>query len=212
MVFTMLDIYKMLLAVLCGGLIGAEREYRDKSAGFRTLIFICVGATLFTLISLKFGSPDDDQTRIAANIVSGVGFLGAGAIMRSSQRVIGLTTASTIWITAALGMAIGAGSILFSCIVTFVVLVILWIFPHFEVLIDRYKDARPYEIQCRVSPEIHATLENQLKTCELKLHETSCNKSGETLIFTWFLSGQPHNHDRFMDFLIENEEIVSFQC
>jgi len=72
------DVIKLLLAILIGGLIGAEREFRDKAAGFRTIIFICVGATLFTLFSLKLGG-DEDPVRIAANIVSGVGFLGAGA-------------------------------------------------------------------------------------------------------------------------------------
>ena len=75
------DVLKILLAVLIGGLIGAEREYRDKAAGFRTIILICVGATLFTILSFRLGG-DGDPTRIAANIVSGVGFLGVGAILR----------------------------------------------------------------------------------------------------------------------------------
>jgi len=212
MLFTMLDINKILLAVLCGGLIGAEREYRDKSAGFRTLIFICVGAALFTILSLKFGAPDDDQTRIAANIVSGVGFLGAGAILRSSQRVIGLTTASTIWLAAALGMMIGAGSVIFSLIVTAIALVILWIFPFIELQIDRHNDSRTYEISCRASPEIRSSLESKISDYRLKKHDTKVTKSGEELVFIWFLTGKPSNHDRFTDFLINNENILKFHC
>ena len=91
---------KLLLAMIVGGLIGFEREYRDKAAGLRTIIFICLGATVFTMLSLRLGE-QDDITRIAANVVSGVGFLGAGAILQSSGRVTGLTTASTIWLAAA---------------------------------------------------------------------------------------------------------------
>ena len=94
------DIFKILLAIGIGGAIGLEREYRDKAAGFRTLIFICVGATLFAMLSSKLAG-DRDPTRIAANIVSGVGFLGAGVILRDGGRVVGLTTAATIWLVAA---------------------------------------------------------------------------------------------------------------
>ena len=95
------DILKLVFAVVVGGALGAEREFRDRAAGFRTIILICTGATLFTMFSVKLGGPQD-PARIAASIVSGVGFLGAGAIMRGPVRVVGLTTASTIWLAAAL--------------------------------------------------------------------------------------------------------------
>lgn len=98
------DFIQLLLAIFIGGLIGAEREYRDKAAGFRTIMLICVGATIFTNFSVKLGG-DMEPTRIAASIVTGVGFLGAGAILRGSRHVTGLTTASTIWLAAALGVA-----------------------------------------------------------------------------------------------------------
>jgi putative Mg2+ transporter-C (MgtC) family protein len=101
-----LDLLKLLFACLAGGLIGVEREFRDKSAGFRTLILICLGATLFTMMSPRFAAIGDPG-RIAAGIVSGIGFLGAGVILRDRGRIMGLTTAATIWMTAAIGMAIG---------------------------------------------------------------------------------------------------------
>ena len=91
MFFAPEDLLKILLAVVVGGAIGIEREFRDKAAGFRTLIFICLGATLFTMFSLNLAG-DKDPTRIASAIVSGVGFLGAGVILREGGRVIGLTT------------------------------------------------------------------------------------------------------------------------
>ena len=103
---------KLAAAVLVGGLIGAEREFRDKAAGFRTIIFIALGSTLFTVFSSLLAGQENDPARIAANIVTGIGFLGAGAIMRDGGRVAGLTTAATIWLTAALGMGIGSGRIL----------------------------------------------------------------------------------------------------
>ncbi|MCJ7512079.1 MAG: MgtC/SapB family protein [Anaerolineales bacterium] len=96
------DLLKLGLAVMAGGLIGIEREYRDKAAGLRTLIFICLGAALFTILSSRLAG-DNDPTRIAAGIVAGVGFLGAGVILREGGRVVGLTTAAAIWHTTALG-------------------------------------------------------------------------------------------------------------
>src|SRR3954447_25938140 len=106
MEFVTEDIVKLLISFVLGVVIGTEREYRSKSAGLRTLILIAVGSTLFTIISIKTGP---DAGRIAANIVTGIGFLGAGIIFREDNRVVGLTTAAIVWVTAALGMGIGAG-------------------------------------------------------------------------------------------------------
>lgn len=104
------NLIKLGMAVLVGGIVGAEREYRDKAAGFRTIILITVGSAMFTIFSM---SMDPGFTRIAANIVTGIGFLGAGAIVREHGRVGGLTTAATIWLAAALGMGIAGGELVF---------------------------------------------------------------------------------------------------
>jgi len=109
---------KLLLATVLGGAIGLEREFAGKSAGLRTNILICVGAALFTQLSTDIarmgfapdGRPYGDPGRIAAQIVSGIGFLGAGAILHGGGAVIGLTTAATIWLVAAVGVAVGAGA------------------------------------------------------------------------------------------------------
>jgi putative Mg2+ transporter-C (MgtC) family protein len=102
---------KGAFAVLCGGIIGIEREQRGKAAGFRTNILICLGATLYMLTGiLVIGSgPGADPTRIAAQVVTGIGFLGAGTIVHSRGSVTGLTTAASIWVVAAIGLLIGAG-------------------------------------------------------------------------------------------------------
>lgn len=101
------------VALVCGAVVGMEREYRGKAAGLRTNVLICMGACLFTMVSLLsaklFGGPNVDPGRIAAQIVSGIGFLGAGAILRSGFSVQGLTTAATIWFVAGIGMVIGIG-------------------------------------------------------------------------------------------------------
>src|SRR5207244_11822656 len=104
------DLVKLLLALVLGGLIGWERELYDKPAGFRTNTLICVGSTLFTIFSLKVGIiPGTDSARIASQIVSRIGFLGAGAIIRRGKAVLRLTTAATILFVGSLGSAIVAG-------------------------------------------------------------------------------------------------------
>lgn len=106
-----IDIVKLLGAALAGALIGIERELSAKPAGLRTNVMICIGAALFTVLSQKMaaGGQFSDPARIAAQVVTGVGFLGAGAIIHLRRSVLGLTTAATIWIVASIGMAFGAG-------------------------------------------------------------------------------------------------------
>lgn len=101
-------VVKLLLAFLAGGLVGLERERQERPAGLRTHMLVCGGSLLFTVISLNIGDRGD-HTRIAAQIVSGIGFLGAGTIFRSGSSVRGLTTAAGLWTVAAIGMGIGAG-------------------------------------------------------------------------------------------------------
>lgn len=108
-------IVKIVLALVLGGVMGLERQYNDKPAGYATNSIICVGATLFTVLSLYMSELGGDPGRIAAQIVSGVGFLGAGAILREGNKVSGLTTAAAVWLVAAIGMAVGFGQYLLAC-------------------------------------------------------------------------------------------------
>jgi putative Mg2+ transporter-C (MgtC) family protein len=98
-----------LISVVCGAIVGTEREKREKPAGLRTLILVCLGATAFTMASFAFTTSTGDSGRVSAQIVTGIGFLGAGAILHSSGIVRGMTTAATIWATAATGMIVGIG-------------------------------------------------------------------------------------------------------
>src|SRR5688572_18658130 len=123
---------KLALATLLGGVIGWEREASGKPAGLRTNILICVGAALLTELSIKFSTisggdvPRWDPARITAQIVSGIGFLGAGTIMQAKGTVTGLTTAATLWVVAAIGMTAGAGLFIEATGTTLLVLVVLW--------------------------------------------------------------------------------------
>lgn len=100
-----------LVAVLCGTIVGLERESKGKPAGVRTLVLISLGSSLYVHVSLLLAGPHGDPARIAAQVVAGIGFLGAGAILQKSELgyVAGLTTAASIWVTAAIGMIVGAG-------------------------------------------------------------------------------------------------------
>jgi putative Mg2+ transporter-C (MgtC) family protein len=131
-------IQRLLLAALIGGLLGLEREIRQKSAGLRTNILIAVGTTLFTLMSYELAdAPGADPGRVAAQIVTGVGFLGAGAIMRTDDRIHGLTTAATVWVNAALGVTVGGGEYHLAMIGTAVTLVVLLLLHPIEAALDR---------------------------------------------------------------------------
>jgi putative Mg2+ transporter-C (MgtC) family protein len=121
-------ILRFLLAVALGAGIGYQRERAGKAAGMRTLILVSAGAALFTVVSIYgFGDVGVDISRVAAGVVVGVGFIGAGVILRGQreEEVAGLTTAATIWVTAAVGLAAGAGMYLVALIVTVVILGIL---------------------------------------------------------------------------------------
>ena len=129
-------IQRLLLAAAIGGLLGAERELRRKSAGFRTNILIALGAAIFTVASSALATGAADPTRIAAQIVTGIGFLGAGTILRNRDGVHGLTTAATVWVNAALGVAAGGGQFRLAIIGAAIVLAVLLVLGPIEAAIE----------------------------------------------------------------------------
>ncbi|HEX7051452.1 MAG TPA: MgtC/SapB family protein [Longimicrobiales bacterium] len=148
---------RLLLAATLGGLIGLEREVSGKPAGFRTNLLICVGAALLTELSVaiaRAANPLDtsaDPTRIAAQIVSGIGFLGAGTIIRARGSVVGLTTAATLWVVAAIGMAVGARAYIEAVGTTLLVIVALILLGRVEDALLRRRAER--RIQVVVDPD-----------------------------------------------------------
>jgi putative Mg2+ transporter-C (MgtC) family protein len=129
---------RLALAAGLGGAIGLEREFRQKPAGLRTNMLIALGSALFAILSVQLGTAAGSPDRVAAQVVSGIGFLGAGAILRSGENVHGLTTAATIWVNAAIGMAAGLGAYTVAAGGATLTLVVLALLP----LMERFFDER----------------------------------------------------------------------
>ena len=198
---------KICLAVLVGGAIGAEREFQDKAAGFRTIILITVGSALFTIFSISM-DPGFTRTRIAANIVTGIGFLGAGAIVREGGRIGGLTTAATIWLSAALGLGIGAGDLYFVLISTAITLLVLLVFPYLEARIDKIREARMYKVVLKANDfKSIEKVQNTLQDCSLRILDHHQTKSEAAVIGTWKTIGSPENHEKFVLLMIKDKDI-----
>ena len=130
-------VYRLLLAVVLGGLIGFERERAHKSAGLRTHILVTLGSTMITLVAVYAfdhlgGNSADVASRIIANIIVGIGFIGGGTIMRQEAHAVGLTTAATLWLAAAIGIAIGMGFIFVALMTTLIGYATLTILFEFE--------------------------------------------------------------------------------
>jgi putative Mg2+ transporter-C (MgtC) family protein len=130
-------IWRLLLAAGLGAALGLEREYRQKPAGLRTNILIAVGSALFTIMSASMAQGGADPGRIAAQIVTGIGFLGGGAIMRNRDTVHGMTTAATIWVNAAIGVAAGTGQYALATFAAALTLVVLVVLPPIETYFER---------------------------------------------------------------------------
>jgi putative Mg2+ transporter-C (MgtC) family protein len=134
---------RLLLAALFGALIGIEREVRHKAAGLRTNILIAVGSAMFTIVSIQIvGTSGADPGRIAAQIVTGIGFLGAGSIIRTEDKIHGLTTAATVWVNASLGVAAGTGDYHLAFIGALVTLGVLLLLYPVERVIERRTGGR----------------------------------------------------------------------
>ncbi|WKZ37995.1 MAG: MgtC/SapB family protein [Anaerolineales bacterium] len=201
------NLIKLGAAVVVGGIVGAEREYQDKAAGFRTIILITLGSTLFTIFSLSI-DPGFTQTRIAANIVTGIGFLGAGAIIRDGGRIAGLTTAATIWLSAALGMGIGAGELYFVFAATVITLLVLLVFPHIEARIDKIREARSYQIV--LGGGDHKAIDKIQKAideCSLQVFEHHQTKTEKSIISSWKTIGSPKSHEKFVLMMLKDKSV-----
>ena len=201
------DIYKLLVSFVIGAIIGTEREYRSKSAGLRTMILICVGSTLFTILSIKISS---DAGRIAANIVTGIGFIGAGIIFRENNRVVGITTAAIVWVTAALGMGIGAGfyEVSVACfVISGLSLVIL---APIQKFIRRRSQIRNYRVVRIYEQKTLKTYEELFRQYELKALRAEQSRSGNNITGNWTLQGSEVNHEKLTHHLLNDPDIREF--
>lgn len=202
------DILKMLVALLAGAMIGAEREYRSKSAGFRTLMLISLGAALFTMLSAKIGHAD--VARIAANIVTGIGFLGAGAIFKDDNKVTGLTTAATVWAAAALGMAAGSGYYIWAILGAVAVLFVLWGMLPLENFIDRTHRVRNYRIVTSYNQQTLLHYEAIFSALGLQSERGKQSRVGDEIVGQWTVIGTDENHQLLIEKLLSDQRIKEF--
>jgi putative Mg2+ transporter-C (MgtC) family protein len=200
---------KLLVSLVLGALIGAEREYKGRNIGFRTIILITLGSTLFTILSFILGR-DNDPSRIASNIVTGVGFLGAGAIFRDGPSVRGVTTASIIWISAAIGMACGIGQYEFAIMVTTTVLMVLLGFAGVQKFIDRYNKEMVYRVTIVNDPATKQQLSQLVRACGLKYDILSHTKIENDLVIEYEVRGSETSHDQLVSQLMEHAWIKNF--
>lgn len=171
-------IVRLIIAALLGGLIGLEREYHGQPAGLRTHIILSLGACLAMCISINssYYGTEGDVERIAAQVVSGVGFLGAGAIFKYGGGVRGLTTAASIWTTAMIGMTVGSGMNLVAISCTGLVLFTLIIMNNFEKSFIHEKITRTIVIKGTDHPRFLEEIENHMKKFKISVKSTSFSK------------------------------------
>lgn len=205
------DAIKLAVSLIAGIIIGTEREYKTKAAGFRTVILITVGSTLFTMISVFMGGPGD-PARIASNIITGIGFIGAGAIFKEGTFVKGLTTAAVIWISAAIGMAIGIGKYEFAFLALIIVMAVLLGFTWFQQIIDKSNVHRSYKIsivgnQMAKLEELDALF----TSCKLHFRCSSQGKRSNEMILTYSVKGPEKNHAELIKLFYSNSLIDSFE-
>ena len=204
-------IIQFLLAVLWGGIIGAEREYRSKSAGFRTMIMISLGACFFTIISKMIGAPNNAD-RIASNIVSGIGFLGAGVIFRGENRINGITTAATIWVVAAVGMGIGAGYYFAAACSSVFMILILALLPYLERYIDTLNQAKKYSVLVVYQNDSIEKIETVFGAFKVNYRLVRTNKTEDKINLEWDLQAHKKLHVKLSQALMENPDILEFTC
>ncbi len=201
---------QVVFAFVIGAIIGLEREFRSKPAGFRTMILICVGSCLYTILSKEANMGSTD--RIASNIVTGIGFIGAGVIFKEGITVNGLTTAALIWITAALGMAIGYHNYPLTILVSAMVVIVLFILEPVQRFINRFHKVKDYRIRTvQLGKNFKPELENFFKDNDLDYRCMKAIKDNNDAVYLYRISAPDRNYDMVDQFLIDHTDVRSFE-
>lgn len=202
------DIFSIITSIVCGGIIGFEREYKNKSTGFRTILLITLGSTIFTIVS-RHGTGTDD--RISANIITGIGFIGAGVVFKDKMSVLGLTTAAVIWTSAAIGMTAGIGYYSLAVVFTVITWIILVLVNKVEFLIGNLRKSKVLNITF-ADNNIEQLQWLEQKAAELKL---SCKrlevfKIDKVLNVVLEISGTNTDKNKLMVDMLNQDYIKEF--
>ncbi|HEX8243844.1 MAG TPA: MgtC/SapB family protein [Longimicrobium sp.] len=209
---------RLMLAATLGGLIGLERELKAKPAGLRTTLLICVGAALFTELSLDLAmlaaSGGDalraDPARLAAQIIPGIGFIGAGAILHGRNKVSGLTTAATLWVVTAIGIAVGSGAYVEAIVTTLMVLGTLLLLGAVERMLRRRMSNRRYMAAMEAGGDALERVEEMLHGRKLQLRVDTIEKVGNDVEVTFRLIGPQHEHEMVVRQMLHDASVHRF--
>ena len=204
-------ILRMLVALLVGGAVGLEREFAGKPAGIRTNMLMCFGACVIMIISIEVSRAagwKHDPARIAAQVVTGVGFLGAGTIIRSRFHVTGLTTAATIWVLAALGLAIGSGRILLAAVGAFFITLTLVLVRVLENLLQRHRSTHVIQISLAGRRGVIGSVLETFTGQRIHGEALEVNRRDEewTAVFEYAVSRR--RHERLLAALTEMDDVI----
>lgn len=200
--------FRLLLSFAIGTALGIEREYRSKAAGLRTMIVICLGSTIFTEISINIGG--DSPDRIASNIITGIGFLGAGVIFKDGLTISGITTATTIWISAALGMAVGAGEYMIAVVSSIAVLIVLTWFERVKLLIENHHQVRTYRITLQDQETFRPMLEENMSRLGIRCRFERDLKNESHHVLVCELAGGREKLDQVNELLKDDVRVKSY--
>ena len=204
------NIVRLVLAGMLGGIIGLEREIKHKPAGLRTNMFICFGSAMFTILSYELASEyAGDHTRIAAQIIPGIGFIGAGSILHSRGSVSGLTTAATLFVVASVGMAIGGGLYLTGVFATFVLLLALFILGRVEAKYELKPLLMNYEVTGDQAEEIITELNRILDVEQQDLAMIRAERVGDHARVQFAIDANRQDHRDLMDQLRQSSVLRS---
>lgn len=195
------------LATLLGGAIGLERELGGKPAGLRTNILICLGSVLYTHLSIAMAGSNVDPTRVAGQIVTGVGFIGAGTILHARGAVVGLTSAATIWVVAAIGVALGSGFYLEGVGTTVVVLVVLAGLGRVEKLVERQSMRSTISVHARPGHTVLEDLEAVVRRGGIEVVGVSSRQENVDLVIDFDIRGSKRLHDQVMVTLLHHDHV-----
>lgn len=202
------DIFRLFISLLLGVVIGLEREYRGKPAGVRTITLISFGSCLFTLISQKLSA--DSPDRVAANIVTGVGFIGGGVIFKEGFSVSGLTTAATIWLSAAFGMAAGSNNYLIAFVGLGLAIIILSTFEYLREFVEFFRESRKYKIHFPITKMSVLDIDEQILTHKLKFKKHKITRKGHIVELVYEIYASERKLEQFDVWLNENPNIQSY--
>jgi len=195
---------QLCLATVFGGAIGLERELGGKPAGLRTNILICLGSVIYTKLSVAMATGTADPTRIAAQIVTGVGFIGAGTILHARGAVVGLTSAATIWVVAAIGVALGAAFYWEAGGTTLLVLLVLQGLGRVERLVARQSTQSSLLVHARPEPAALDELETVVRRTGLEIERQASRRENVDLVIEFTLRGPKRLHDEVMIALLHH--------